>query len=366
LLLADGKQELTDRSRVRFHVGTQENLGIIRLLEKKAGAPGDKLLAQVYLDAPSVATWNQPFVIRQESPLLTLGGGRIIDPHAEPLRRPTTEELEFIRMAASADEASRVEAAIFLDAGFHWNPSELPASTAVFDGPARLTELIKAGRVVEIPVSAQRRVWLHRRRFEQLTEQIKSLLRKMHEAAPLKLAHPVGDLLSRLKFLNEPDVVQAAIGQLTRSNQATVVGGQIALEGHGPKLSRAERVLLPQLVETIRAAGLSVPLVKELLASQPKNRDSIPQLLKLAAGSGELVEISPDIYFHRETLAAIQQQLEPAFRQRGKLTVSEIREILETSRKYAVPLCEYFDASGYTVREGDARRLRTPAAAPAG
>lgn len=358
LLLPNTVREFEDRTRVRFHLGTQENLGIIRLLRGTRARPSERVLAQVYLDAPSVATWNQPFVIRQESPMLTLGGGRVLDPHAEPLKRPTETELEFIDKLTSPEELTRVEAAVYLEGGFAWSSSQCPAAVGVYAAQSQVDALLKQGTLVEIPVSAQRKVWLHRLRFEQLADQIKSLLKKMHDAAPLKLAHPVGDLLSRLKFLNEPEVVQAAIGLLTRSNQVTVVGGQIALEGQGPKLSRAERVLLPQLVERIRAAGLSVPLLKELQAEQVKNRESVPQLLKLAEGAGDLVGLNSDIYLHRETMEGVKRRLEPAFRDRGGLTVSEIRELLDTSRKYAVPLCEYFDASGYTVREGDVRRLK--------
>lgn len=358
LLLPNMVRELEDRTRVRFHLGTQENLGIIRLLRGSHARPGESVLAQVYLDAPSVATWNQPFVIRQESPTLTLGGGRVLDPHAEPLKRPTESELEFIGKLTSPEDLARVEAAVYLDGGFAWSAAQCPAAVGVYDAQSQVEALLKLGKLIEIPVSAQRKVWIHRLRFEQLGEQIKTLLKKMHDAAPLKLAHPVGDLLSRLKFLNEPEVVQAAIGLLTRSNQVTVVGGQISLEGQGPKLSRAERLLLPQLVERIRVARLSVPLVKELQAEQVKNRDSIPQLLKLAEGAGDLVGLNSDLYLHRETMEDVKRRLEPAFRERGGLTVSEIRELLETSRKYAVPLCEYFDSSGYTVREGDVRKLK--------
>lgn len=363
VLLPELKREFTDRTRVRFHLGTQENLGIVRLLEQSACGPGERVLAQVYLDAPSVATWNQPFVIRQESPLLTLGGGRILDPHAEPLRRPTAEDLDFVRQVAGANESGRVEAAIYLDAGFNWTAAELPATACIYDGAEMVAELVRSGVVVEVPVSAQRRVQLHRRRLEQLAELLKINLRKMHELAPLRLAHPLGDLLSKLKYLNEPEVVQAALGLLTRSNQVTLVGGQVSLEGQGPKLSRAERLLLPQLVETLRQAGLAVPLLKELQAAQPKNHESIPQLLKLAEGAGDLFAITPEMFLHRETMEAIRARLEPEFRQRGSLTVSEIRELLETSRKYAVPLCEYFDSSGYTIREGDSRRLKALPAA---
>jgi selenocysteine-specific elongation factor len=131
----------------------------------------------------------------------------------------------------------------------------------------------------------------------------------------------------------------------------------LSLAGHGPKLSQNEQKLLAHLVETIRSAGMQPPTVKEFQQQVPKNPDAIPQLLALAAANGELVEIATDFYLHSDTDRQSRARLIERMAQGPGLTVSEIREILSTSRKYAVPYCEYLDRCHFTDRRGDVRVL---------
>ena len=198
---------------------------------------------------------------------------------------------------------------------------------------------------------------MHRQRFEQLAEQIKNALKKLHATHPLRLQHAVADLISSLSYLNQPEVIQAALTLLARTNQVVLHNGQIALEGFGPKLTKAERALLPQLVEQLRRAELQVPTEKELQASNAKNKDSVSQLLKLAEASGDLTAINDEIFLHQETMNSVKSRLTQAFASKPKLTISDIRELLQTSRKYAVPLCEYLDRIGFTKRIDDFREL---------
>ena len=357
LILNDVLKPLEDRTKVRFHLGTAESMGIVRLLELPKLNPGESGIAQIYLDSPTVSSWGQPFVIRQESPMITLGGGRILDPHAAPLKRSTPLELEHIGKLGTANELDRCEAAIFLDDSFAWSAIQLPATTGVFLPGELIAKLYESGRLIEITVSASRKITMHRQRFEQLAEQIKNALKKLHAAHPLRLQHAVADLVSSLSYLNQPEVIQAALTLLARTNQVVLHNGQIALEGFGPKLTKAERALLPQLVEQLRRAELQVPTEKELQAANAKNKDSITQLLKLAEASGDLTAISDEIYLHIETTDSVKSKLRKAFELKPKLTISDIRELLQTSRKYAVPLCEYLDRIGFTKRIDDFREL---------
>ena len=103
-----------------------------------------------------------------------------------------------------------------------------------------------------------------------------------------------------------------------------------------------------------------MPRIAELQKEAPKNQQSIPQLVAIAVADGELVELSDELVIHRQTLEEIQQKLREAFQQEGEgLTLSQIREVLGTTRKYAVPLCEYLDQTGFTRRDGDVRFLAT-------
>jgi selenocysteine-specific elongation factor len=129
------------------------------------------------------------------------------------------------------------------------------------------------------------------------------------------------------------------------------------LAGHGPKLTPNEQKLLVQLVDRFRLAGWQPPSVKECQQQAAKHQAAVPQLLTLAVANGDLVEVGPDFYLHVEVERQSRQQLRDRLAGSAGLTVSEIREILNTSRKYAVPYCEYLDRTGFTRRHGDRRVL---------
>ena len=131
----------------------------------------------------------------------------------------------------------------------------------------------------------------------------------------------------------------------------------IGLVGYGPKLSKGERQLLEQMTTALRKAGVKPPSVKELQELATKNRQSVQDLLQMAADNGELVRINKEIYFHQQVMDEIKQTLATELQQNDGLTVSDIRQLLDTTRKYAVPLCEHLDSVEFTVRDGDKRIL---------
>ena len=109
--------------------------------------------------------------------------------------------------------------------------------------------------------------------------------------------------------------------------------------------------------QQLKEAGVKPPSVKELEKLATKNRQSVQDLLQMAADNGDLVKVTREIYFHQQVMNEIQQTLTTEFGRNDGLTISDIRQILDTSRKYAVPLCEYLDSIEFTARDGDKRIL---------
>src|SRR5205085_5598765 len=131
----------------------------------------------------------------------------------------------------------------------------------------------------------------------------------------------------------------------------------IALKGHGPQLSKNEQKLVDDIVARYREAGLNAPSLEEVQAGVTKNQALVPQLVSLAVAEGHLVKIAPSMYLHAEIERGIRATLTEKLHGTPGLTMSQIREILGTTRKYAVPLCEYLDSVGFTKRVGDLRVL---------
>ena len=117
---------------------------------------------------------------------------------------------------------------------------------------------------------------------------------------------------------------------------------------------------MTELVATVRSAGVTAPTLSELVKSAKKNKESVAELLDMAAENGDLVKVNDDFYLHSEVVDGLKTQLTQELTRTGGLAMSEIRQVLDTSRKYAIPICEYFDRIGFTVRDGDKRLLGKP------
>ena len=359
-LLADAPRPLKNRSRVRLHLGTAEWMATVRLLDHASLNPGQSGFAQLLVRHPVVATWNQPFVIRTESPVVTIGGGRILDPDATLIKRPTEDDLKMLGQWHQGDETRRAEAALYFANLRDFDPETLPRTAGIRNPQATTSQLRDSGTLLEIPLTATHLFRVHRTRLEQLAERIADRMTRLHEANPLR------SVLDRhlvfqpfIPQIPQP-VLQEAVRHLREKKKVKETPRGISLVGHAPKLSQNESRLLEWLCRRYQEAGLQVPRIAELQKEAPKNQQSIPQLVAIAVADGELVELSDELVIHRQTLEEIQQKLREAFqRQSEGLTLSQIREVLGTTRKYAVPLCEYLDQTGFTRRDGDVRFLAT-------
>ncbi|MFM8252805.1 MAG: selenocysteine-specific translation elongation factor [Planctomycetota bacterium] len=359
-LLSSVAAPLKTRTRFKLHLGTAELRATLVLLDRTRLAPGQTALAQLYLEDEAVATWSQPFVARRESPVETIGGGRVLDPEPGRLRRPEAADLAELEALQLGDEERRAAAAIALRGTRPWQPLDL-IRLAGISQPELQVERLRAGRqLIEIPLSPQRRLLVHRRAAERLCERVVAVLSRLHADHPLKLSVERTKVASRLEYLGEPAILDALLEMLRAAGRLRVSERGVTLAGHGPKLSHNEQKLLADLVARIQQAGVEPPSVSQCQQLATKFAQTVPQLLQLAADDGQLVAISSDFFLHATIERQVREQLTAALQAAGGLTVSQIREILKTSRKYAVPLCEHLDRIGFTVRNGDLRQLAAP------
>ena len=129
------------------------------------------------------------------------------------------------------------------------------------------------------------------------------------------------------------------------------------MPGQGPQLSKKEKLLLEEMVEKYRLAGLRPPSVEELKKQATSNQKAVEQLIRLAEARGELVQVSNSLFLHADVEHRLREQIQKEYGNSKGFTVSQLREKLDISRKYAIPLCEYFDRIGFTHRNGDLRVL---------
>ena len=363
-LLGDLKRGLKDRSKVRFHIGTAEIMANVRLMNGSTIEPGGSGFAQLYLTEDAVAVYNQPFILRSESPVMTIGGGRVLHPNPVLLKKPDDIDLKHVAAMTSDDPVARASSSIYLAASVEgtgksqWNESDLPRIAGVESNGAIVAGLIDHGQLLQMKLTQSRNLEIHRDRLNQVANRIIAKLETLHDQFPLRFTHPRNVLENSFQYLDQPEVLGAAIELLKREKKITANVNSIGLSGRGPKLSKNQKVLLASLIEQVKSSGLQGPTVKKLEQDATKNKDSVAELLSMACENGDMVRLEPDgFYIHAETMTLVKKQLTDAIGATDGLTISDIRQVLGVSRKYSVPLCEFLDKIEFTRRVGDKRLL---------
>jgi selenocysteine-specific elongation factor len=357
--LADMKRPIKHRMPVRFHIGTAEIMSTVALLDADAIEPGQWGLAQVFLDEPALGTWGQPFVIRESSATQTLGGGQVLQPAARKIRRRHFDMLERIERLWSGDARERALTVAWFGAFGGFTVPELVRGANV--GPDEAAELVaqlKAqAELVEVPISAARRLLLHKDMVSELEERIVTVLDRLHEQFPLMSTHDRQKVQSQLDYVGDDALVHATVDRLIAAKKLVGDLRRIGRADFKPKLSANLRKLKDKLVAAYQTARFQPPEPSSFAGQAGGNAANIKDLFDVCVAEGYLVYIAEDIYLHSEAEATMRRLVRERLAEGKGLTVAEIRDMLGTTRKYAVPLCEYLDRAGVTRREGDLRVL---------
>jgi selenocysteine-specific elongation factor len=347
------------RGRYRVHLGTSEVSATLALLESNELAPGARQLAQLFLAEPVVAVYGQPLVLREESPPATLGGGRVLQPLARRLRRRDRVSLERLGRLRSSDPVERLAAALTFLGLSSWTERGLCALTGLpLDQiPAALDRLTASGALVEVPVGPRRSVRILAEFVADLEDRVLRALGRLHAARPRLSAVPRTHLAAELPDLGSDALIGGIVERLKAQGKVIVEARTVAAKGYEPKLSQGERRLKAELLETIRKGGMSPPESSELAASAGARAAVVPDLLALLRDEQKLVEISPALFLDFDVEAELRRRVEGRLSGGATMTMADLRDLLGTTRKYAVPIGEYLDRIGLTRREGDVRRL---------
>jgi selenocysteine-specific elongation factor len=356
---AETRQPLKHRLPVRLHVGTAEVMATLSLLDCDVLQPGEWGLAQLFLTEPATAVWGQPFVLRDSSAEHTLGGGQVVQPTASKVRRRHVEAIEQIeRLWSTTPEVRALAVAWF--AGFHgFAPVDLVRESGISpDGVAGVvSQLVKRGELAELLLASNRNLLVHARRVAELETQILEVLAALHAEHPLMTNHDRQKALARLDYVGDEQLLQAVTDRLLGARKLVGDARRIARVDFKPKLSANQRKLKDKIVEAHVAAGFAPPEPKEFVNQAAGNAAALKDIFEVACAEGFLVRVTDDIYLSAEAEGEMRRRVTERLRTGPGATVAEIRDLLGTTRKYAVPVCEYLDRVGVTRREGDLRVL---------
>jgi selenocysteine-specific elongation factor len=359
LSLLPGARPLKNYAQVHFHCGTAEMLARVALLEGKEMKPGATGFVQLRLSEPGLFVPGDRFIIRQFSPVTTIGGGGVLD-NAPPKHRPgDPATVESLRVLERGEPEARLE--LLAQRAGEATPAALAARTGW--KPADILRVAKS-------LETQKRLALlgqpptllvHTAHFERLAKLLLEQLEKFHTANPLVAGLPKEELRAKLSTagtahaIPSPALLNALLQSLTVQGKIDVQGETVRLGGRTIQLSGEEIAARDQIAAAFEKAGLAVPTVREVLANLRLDRGRAEKLLRMLVKENVLHKVTEDLIFHQSALRKLRDILARRKAHNNHLGVADFKELTGLSRKYAIPLLEYLDRERVTRREGDAR-----------
>ena len=355
LLLKNAPRPLINRARVRFYLSTIEVLGRVILLDREELAPGETTYVQFSLEEPVVALKGDRFVIRSYSPIHTTGGGVVINPAPKKHKRMREEVIQTLVTRERGRPAEQVEnyldnQAALLAAG------EITAATGISPKEATeaLTELGIKDRVQMVVVDNDK-YFVSRQIYQRWVGELKQLLSTYHRQYPLREGFPREELRSRL-FSGFASRQLQSLLKVMEENQVLKLNLQtVALPGFQTRFDSGQQELFQQLETIYREQCFQPPGWDSVSRQVGLNEVQSREVLQYCLHRGILVKVADDLYFHAAAIDAAKKLLLDSLEAKGEISVGEARNILQTSRKYALPLLEYFDRVRITRRVGDKR-----------
>lgn len=362
-LLADAARPLKSRQRVRVHFGTVEALARIEVLnDDRLIEPGAKDLIQIRFEKPVPGIPGDRFILRQYSPQITVAGGRFLNVHAAKRRRsdlPNTRKWLSTLADPDLDRASRIGKLLepFEIKGADFDTARAITGLKAEPLEGNLAEAVRNGVLVRTNGH-----FVETAAFERLSEALLAAVIDHHEKEPLSRGIARETLREQTAAHAPTSVFRKALEALEKNGMIKATGDVVASSEHSKELSPEEKRVSDSLIKLYEAAGYQVPVLKDALSEAVAGTDLKPdharKVFQLLVNSGELIKVTEEFYFYgaaiKKLIADIREYAETTAENR-LIGVPQFKEVAGVSRKYAIPLLEYFDGEGITRRAGNQR-----------
>jgi selenocysteine-specific elongation factor len=356
--LPPDKRKIKHRSLVRLHTGTSETMARVLLMDREELQPGEKTYAQFLTEEPVVVMAGDHFVIRSYSPITTLGGGLIIDPLSRKLQRHDETIMESFERLHHGSEEEKISA-IIERAG----PEGIPLALLVMRTglpSARLKKVLDGliSRHLLIVLDKENLTVVSASFHQGLQKQILQELKAYHKKYPLKEGPLKEELRSALGRHVPVRLFLSAVQSLARTEKIALEREIIRLAEHQINLQEDLAELREDLNRLYLESGLTPPTMREVMERFASKKETARKVMDVMLREGILVKISEDLYFHRDSLQNLRENYKNLLIKEGKATPSNFRELTGLSRKFIIPLMEYFDLTKLTIRAGEHLLLR--------
>jgi len=346
LSLLPSAKPLTDGARVHLHAYTTETIAEARFYGTKQLKPGDEAYAQLRFAEPMLLLPGDRFIVRQFSPVVTIGGGVVLD--ASPLTRKqrAADATAFLKIMREGSPEQVLAARAARRGAIGLRLDDIPGEMNIRREEA--TKLAaKAGLVWCNPVLVAPSA------FAEVKADVLRALKKFHDANPLVAGMSKEELRDRINL--GPEVFYSVLGNLAEEKKLEVAGELVHLPGRGVVMKDEEAESKKIIEHAFASAGLKVPSLKEVLAGLKVDKIRAQKIVTLLLRDKVLIKISEELVFHQSALMDLRHKIAALKTTAPKIDVARFKDMTGVSRKYAIPLLEYLDRERVTRRVGDER-----------
>ena len=346
-LINDDRANLELWDRVRVYVGTVEVMARVVPLGTESIKPGESGFVQLRLEEEIAVKNYDKFIIRTYSPMVTIGGGVILDASPKKHSRFNEEILEKLKVQLEGNSGDLIQNYLLSHSNYIVSKNEIIKDLQLSEGEAatELDELVASGNIFETKLG-----YIHKKKYDEVLEKLKKLLVDYHKRYKLKVGIPKVEIISKFK-LSQKEVLEL-IELFIKNNEVRLEGNLVAEKDFVVNYDKKQLAEKARIEKELLNGGFTPPTIKELTNGVKASVELLDSLV-----DNTIIRLDADLVLHRDVLAKAIEKVNEHFKNAEKMTLAEFRDMTGSSRKYSMAILEYIDKLGITRRVENYRVL---------
>ena len=350
LLLGSAQKRITQNQRIRIHLGTQEVMARVALTNGKSLQPGDDCPALLRLEQPMVAARGDKFIIRSFSPVITIGGGAVMEVFIDEKWKIVKEKLQNLYESPKSDQLIHL---VHEEGAKPITLEKLQYRIGI--SKEQINAIVEEKEELFWLTHKQGKWLLTQNQWNELKNSIHNFLKKYHTKNPLNAGAQKEEIRQHLSCENS--ILEALLQSMLDDKSISQKGELFLNPNFSITLSSEDDSLQNSILNQLDQEGFTSSTLAQLSLKTGNSKEKLMQVLNVAEQQGKLLRIDGKLMFTQKNFIILREKVNQFFSNHPEMSVSEFKELAHTSRKYAVPLLEYFDKKKITYREGNIRKL---------
>ncbi|MCP3943640.1 MAG: selenocysteine-specific translation elongation factor [Desulfobacteraceae bacterium] len=346
------------RTRIRFHSGTSEILGYMILLDREELLPGDEAPVQFRLESPVCCIKDDRYVIRNYSPIKTIGGGAILNPASQKHKLFDKKVIQGLEDLLLDDGEQTISFFLSLKGFSGLSLNHLRVMTNLSDKKlaGTLQKMLAKQKIIQ--TDKERQIYVNGAFFDEFKTKILEKIQDYHNANPLKEGMPTQELKSKFQYIEDAKFFNILFTKLAKENAIIQNKNIIKLADFKVALEVDQHKIKEKIIKIYQSAGLTPPFFRTICQELDLDQKTAKDVLAMLLEEKLIVKTKDDLNFDAKAIASLEKNLISFLKDKEQITTPEFKEMIGISRKFIIPLIEYFDSVNLTIRVGDTRQLR--------